>query len=395
MRNVVIAEYLRTAQSRSRPREPERDVFHKLRADDLVAKLLPEILRRAGVDSSEVDDFILGSALGVIEQFTIGGRAPWLLADLDRRTPCKFIDQQCASAMATVHVGAMEIATDNADVVVCAGMEHMTRIPMDGGGAIVNNPRFLEDEALAHLDMKTGFYMGLTAEKLAAQDGITREAMDAWSVRSHNRAEQAQDAGYFKGEILPIDAEQADGTMLTVDRDMAVRKGAVMEGMGDLRTPFKEDGVITPGNASPLNAGAATMMLMAEEEAEKRGVKPLARIKAFSFVGVDPSIMGVGPVDASRKALAKAGLTVDDIDYWEINEAFALVALHAIQELGIEPDRVNVKGGGIAIGHALGATGIRILGTLARTLQEKEARYGCATLCIGGGQGAATIIERI
>lgn len=392
MKEVVIASYLRTAQSRSRPKDPGRDWLHKLRADDMLAKLLPEVLKRAKVDKEEVDDFLVGSALGVGENHTIGGRMPLLLANLSEKTPAKFIDQQCGSAMAGIHIGYMEIATDNADVVLVGGMEHMTRVAMDGG-LTEPNARLFSDE-FEHWDMKTGLYMGYTAEKLADESQISREEMDKWGVRSHQLAAEGQESGFFDDEILPINAEQADGSIMEVKKDQAVRAGTTLEGTAGLRPAFKDDGSITAGNSSPLNAGATSMVLMSKETAEKKGIKPLATIRAIASAGVMPNIMGSGPVPASTKALAKAGLKASDIDYWEINEAFSVVALYAAKELGIEHDRINVHGGAIAIGHPLGATGIRITGTLARILEEKGARYGCATACVGGGQGVATIIER-
>jgi acetyl-CoA C-acetyltransferase len=191
-----------------------------------------------------------------------------------------------------------------------------------------------------------------------------------------------------------VDAEQADGKVLRVDKDQSVRDDATYEGMAELKPAFKKDGVITPGNSSPLNAGAAAMVLMSKETARKKGIKPLATIRSFGFAGVDPTIMGAGPVPASRKALAHAGLKAGDIDFWEINEAFCIVALNCMRELGIAAERINVMGGATAIGHALGSTGIRLMGTLARILNLKGGRYGCANACVGGGQGVAAIIEK-
>jgi acetyl-CoA C-acetyltransferase len=243
--------------------------------------------------------------------------------------------------------------------------------------------------------MATAINMGLTAEKLFTLRGFTKEDMDRWGTRSHQRASKAYKEGFFKDEILPIEAEQEDGKTLVVERDQGVRDDATLEGMKDLKPSFKPDGVITPGNASPLNAAASSMILMSKETAKKKGIQPMATLRSIAFAGVDPTIMGVGPVPASRKALEKAGLQVKDIDYWEINEAFAIVVLNCMKELGIDPDRVNVMGGGAAIGHPLGATGIRLVGTLARILKAKGGRYGLANACVGGGQGVATIIERI
>lgn len=398
LREVVIVGYLRTPQSRSRPNEPERDVFHKLRADDLLARLLPEVLKRSGVAPEEVDDFIVGSAVGVYENWTYGGRYPIFLADLPETIPAKFVDQQCGSSMAGIHIGFLEIAAGFADTVLIGGMEHMTRnygAPLRAKeGAVSPNPRFFHDPAMAHWDYPTLSNMGLTAEKLFTLRDFTKEDMDRWGTRSHNLAEKAQKEGFFKDEILPIEAEQADGSVIVVDRDMSIREGATYEGVKDLKPAFKDGGVITAGNSSPLNAAATALILMAKERAKEKGLKPMATIRSIGFAGVDPTIMGVGPVPASRMALKKAGLEVKDIDYWEINEAFCIVALNCIKELGIDPDRVNVMGGGTAIGHPLGATGNRLVGTLARILALKGGRYGLATACCGGGQGVATIIER-
>jgi acetyl-CoA acyltransferase len=398
MKEVVIAGYLRTAQSRSRPRDPSRDWFCKLRADELLAKLLPEIIQRTGVDAKEIDDFLVGCATGVSEQWTYGGRFPVFLANLPETLPAKFVDQQCGSAMAGIHIGFMEIAMDFADIVLVGGMEHMTRVPMGGTltdrGAIVPNMTLFMDSSYQHWDMMTSMNMGLTAEKLFAKGNFSREDMDQWGVRSHQLAAKALEEGFFDGEIMPIQAEQADGSILPVQTDQAIRADTTLEGISQLRPAFKKDGNITAGNSSPLNAAATSMILMSKDTARKKGIKPLATLRSIGFAGVDPTIMGQGPVPASRMALEKAGLAVSDIDYWEINEAFSIVALNCIKELGIDPDKVNIKGGGIAIGHALGATGIRLTGTLARILELQKGRYGCANACVGGGQGVATIIER-
>jgi acetyl-CoA acyltransferase len=398
MKEVVIAGYLRTAQSRSRPNDPARDWFCQMRSDELLAKLLPELIKRTGIDPKEIDDFLVGSAMGVSEQWTYGGRNPIFLANLPETISAKFVDQQCGSAMAGIHIGFMEIAQEFADIVMVGGMEHMTRVPMGGGtvegGVIQPNMALFMDPSYQHWEMMTAMNMGLTAEKLFAQTDFTKEDMDAWGARSHQLAAKAQADGFFAGEILPIEAVQADGTVMTVDKDQAVRTDATAEGMADLKPAFKKDGVITAGNSSPLNAAATSMILMSKETAQKKGIKPLATIRSIGFAGVDPTIMGIGPVPASQKALKKAGLKASDMDFWEINEAFCIVALNCIKELGLDPDRVNVMGGGTAIGHPLGATGIRLVGTLARILQRKSGRYGCANACCGGGQGVATIIER-
>jgi acetyl-CoA acyltransferase len=398
MRDVVIAGYLRTAQSRSRPNDPARDWFCKMRADELLAKILPEVIKKSGIKAEEIDDFLVGCATGVSEQWTYGGRNPLFLANLPDTIAAKFVDQQCGSAMAGIHIGFMEIAQEFADVVLVGGMEHMTRVPMGGPlidrGAIVPNMTLFMDPKYQHWDMMTAMNMGLTAEKLFAQTDYSKEDMDKWALRSHQRAAKAQEDGFFDEEIMPIEAEQGDGSMMVVDKDQAVRADTTLEGLASLKPAFKKDGVITAGISSPLNAGATSMVLMSKDTAKKKGIKPLATIRSIGFAGVDPTIMGYGPVPASRKALDRAGLKASDIDFWEINEAFAIVALNCIAELGLNPETVNVMGGGTAIGHPLGATGIRLTGTLARILEAKGGRYGCSNACVGGGQGVATIIER-
>jgi acetyl-CoA C-acetyltransferase len=398
MREVVIAGFLRTAQSRSRPNDPPRDWFHKVRSDDLLGKLLPEVIKRTGVKAEEIDDFIVGSAMGVNEQWSYGGRFPIFLANLPQTIAAKSVDQQCGSAMAGIHIGFMEISMGYADTVMIGGMEHMTRVAMGATvsekGPISPNMRLFTDPSYKHWDMMTTMNMGLTAEKLFALSGLTKEDMDRWGVRSHQLAAKAQAEGFFKDEILPVEAEQGDGKKMVVDKDQAVRGDTTLEQLKDLKPAYKPDGVITAGISSPLNAAATSMILMSKETAKKKGIKPLATIRSIGFAGVDPTIMGAGPVPASKKALASAGLQVKDIDYWEINEAFAIVPLYCIKELGINPDKVNVMGGGLAIGHPLGATGVRLVGTLARILEKKGGRYGLANACVGGGQGVATIIER-
>lgn len=399
MNEVVIAGYLRTAQSRSRPNDPGRDWFCKLRADELLAKVLPELVKRTGIAPEDIDDFLVGSALGVSEQWTFGGRMPIFLANFPETISAKFVDQQCGSAMAGLHIGYMEVATGNADVVLAAGMEHMTRVPMGGAtydrGVIAPNVALFMSPEYQKWDFATSMNMGFTAEKLLGQTNFSREDMDKWAVRSHQLAAKAQDEGFFDDEILPVEAEQADGSVMTVKTDQAVRGDTTLEGLASLNPAFKKkDGTVTAGSSSPLNAAATSMILMSKETAKKKGIKPLATIRSIGFAGVDPTIMGHGPVPASQKALDKAGLKASDIDFWEINEAFSIVALNCIDQLGLNPDTVNVMGGGIAIGHPLGATGVRLTGTLARILQAKGGRYGCANACVGGGQGVATIIER-
>jgi acetyl-CoA acetyltransferase family protein len=395
MKEVVIVDYLRTAFSRSRPREAERDSFNCFRGDDLAGFVIEELMKRTKVKPEEIGDVISGCAFQLGENWLYGGRTVSLISKLPLSVPAMGIDRQCASSMSSVHMGTLEIMGDYADIIIAGGFEHMTHLPMGEGVS----PNSKLGRHPSGFDAATAINMGLTAEKLfleaSEKYGITKEDMDKWGLRSHELAANAVDKGFFKGEILPLEATMADGTKKTLTSDEAIRRGGTLESMAQLKPAFKRKGVITPGNSSPLNAGAAYLMLMSKEKAAQYGLKPLARIVSMGWAAVDPSVMGKGPVPASQKALAKAGLKVSDIDYWEINEAFAIVALWAIKELGIDPEKVNVMGGATAIGHPLGASGTRLVGTVARILQEKKGRYGLASLCVGGGQGATTIVERL
>jgi acetyl-CoA acyltransferase len=399
MRNVVIAGYLRTAQSRSKPTDPAKDWFGGMRADELLAKVLPELVKRTGIDAGEIDDFIVGCAQPVGEQVTFGGRYPIFQSNFPETIPAKLLDQQCGSSMAAIHMGFLEIATDNADIVMVGGMENMTRVPMGGptndAGLAAPNLALFSAPEYRHWEMMTTMSMGLTAQRLLDQTDFTREDMDKWALRSHQLAAKAAEEGFFEQEILPIEVEQPDGSIMIVNQDQSVRGDTTLEALAGLRPAFHEGHQITAGNSSPVNAAASGMILMSEEAAKAKGITQLAFIRSIGFAGVNPTIMGVGPVPASRKALRKAGLDVRDVDFWEINEAFCIVALNCIKEMGIDPDKVNVMGGGTAIGHPMGATGIRLVGTLARVLQERGGTYGCANACVGGGQGVATLIERI
>ncbi|MGQ9460219.1 MAG: acetyl-CoA C-acetyltransferase [Candidatus Bathyarchaeaceae archaeon] len=399
MREVVIVDYLRSAFSRSRPREPERDKFNSLRMDHAAAMLIEKIVERNKVNPLDIGEVQVASAFGVWEQWTYGGRSVVLLAHLPVEVPAVFVDKQCGSSMTAAHVGAMEIMTGHADITIACGMEHMTHVPMGADNQWINPPMDLvtEDEYKEY-EMETGFVMGLTAEKLfkeaAEKHGVTKEDMDKWALRSHQLAAKAQQEGFFKDEILPIEVTLPDGSKEVIDKDLSVRADTSLEAIQSLPPAFKEGGVITAGNSSPLNAGASCVMLASKEKAKKLGLTPLATVRGLGWAAVPPAVMGKGPVPASRMALKHAGLEVKDIDFWEINEAFCIVTLWAIKELGINPEKVNVKGGATAIGHPLGASGARLLGTLARILNVEDGRYGLATACIGGGQGVATVIER-
>jgi len=397
MEEAVIVSYLRTPFSRARPREPERDVFNSLRMDDLAARLVQEMIKQTKINPAEIGDVLTGTAMPVLEQWLYGGKSINFLAKLPFNVAAQGIDRQCVSSMSTIHQGAMEIILGYSDIVISCGIEHMTHIPTLGGGErqvpVEPNPRFVTEE-FKEVDIMTTMNMGLTAEKLLSQTTFTREDMDKWAMKSHQMAAKAVQEGYFKGEIMPVEAVQADGTKKVFDTDLSIRGNTTMEALAQLKPSFKPDGQVTPGNSSPLNAGASAMMLMSKKKAQKCNLKPLAKIISMGWAGVDPTVMGKGPVPSSRMALKHAGLEAKDIDFWEINEAFVIVALYAMRELGIDPEKVNVKGGATAIGHPLGASGTRLVGTVARILNVEKGKYGLATACVGGGQGAATILER-
>jgi acetyl-CoA C-acetyltransferase len=330
-----------------------------------------------------------------------------------------FVDRQCGSAGSGMHVGIMEIMTGYSKICLAGGVEHMTRVDMQNPhvnpnlGMVNKKSKWYRPQ----YDIMTTINMLQTAQKLYEEEipNFTKEDMDKFGVRSHNLTVDNHEAGWFKGEIIGIEAH-AEGNLeepMVVDKDLAARKSTLesVAGLRRLSKPFyleknggragyKEregtsEGVITAGNSSPLNAGATTCLLMEAEEAKKRGLEPLAKIVSLGWAGVDPSVMGRGPVPATEMALKHAGLTADDIDYWEINEAFCIVALNCMKHFNIPEEKVNVMGGSTAIGHPLGATMIRLPGTLARILKDKKAKYGMANACVGGGQGVATLIENI
>ncbi len=409
---VYIVDFMRSAFSRSRPKQPERDVFNKIDMPAVAAMLVKEMISRTGIDPKEIGDIITGCTMQMKENWLYGGRVVPLLAELPVEVPSQGSERVCISGMSAMHQCAMEIALGYSDITIACGIEHMTHLPMqmDLNPHIGVSPTLMSrGDLIQKYDLMTAMSMGLTAEKLFAKYkdelGWTKRDLDEWGVRSHQRAAQALKEGWFRngegyptkreGEILPIEVELADGSKKVIDVDQSIRPDTTLEAVEKLPPAFRPDGVITAGNASPLNAGATAIMLMNKKKMQEYGLEPMAKIVSLGWAGVDPSVMGEGPVPASRKALKHAGLEVKDIDYWEVNEAFAVVTLFAIKKLGLDPDRVNIKGGAIAIGHPLAASGIRITGTLARILNVEGAKYGCATLCGGGGQGGATIIENV
>lgn len=393
LREVFVVDYLRTPFSKSKPSEPERDVYNSVRMDQALALLIKKLIERDAVNPEEIGDVITGCSFQVGENWLYGGRHPVLLAGLPVTVPAVAMERACASSMNAAALGAMEIMTGNSEVVLVGGMEHMTHVPMSNNPCVVPSMRLLASPEYARYQMGAGYVMGLTAEKLAEESGISREEMDLFAVGSHAKASKALDEGWFKGELMEMKVDLG-GEEKVIDADQSIRRETSMEQLRKLQPAFKEGGIVTAGNSAPLNAGASAVLLMSGDKVKECSLKPLARILSFGWAGVDPSVMGKGPVPASRRALANSGLGVDEVDLWEVNEAFAVVALYTIKELRLDPNRVNVHGGAIAIGHPLGASGARLVGTLARQLQQTGKEYGMATLCVGGGQGFSILMQK-
>ena len=394
-RDVVIVDYLRSPFSKASFKAPEKDLLNAYHMDEVLGMLWKEIVKRTKIDPKIIDEAVVGVARPVLENFTFGGKYPTFFADLPVEMAAQQVDQQCGSSLDGLRTGVMAISEGFADVVLCAGMEHMTHIPLGGANPSVKiSPKLSADPRYKQYDIDFSRNMGFTAQKLQELAGFSREQMDKWSLRSHQLAAKAQKEGFFKEEILPVEITLPSGSKQMYDYDACVRPDTTMETLLQLKPAYKPDGSITAGNSSPLNAGATSMLIMSCDKAKKLGMKPIASFVSFGVAGVDPTIMGSGPVPASRKALEYAGMKAKDIDFWEINEAFSVVALYCMRELGIAEEKVNVKGGAVAIGHPLGATGLRLVGTLARILKMEGGKYGLATQCCGGGQGVSAIIRK-
>jgi len=393
MKDVYITYYKRTPFSRAKPDNPSRDVYNGVSMDVLFSKLIKDSLN-TGITPEEIGDVITGCAIQAGENWTYGGRHQVLLSELPLSVPSMSIDRACSSSLNAITIGTMEIQTGNSDIVLAGGMEHMTHVPLYNDPYIKYNSELMENPKYSKYDMDVSYHVGLTAEKLAQINNISREEMDKFSYDSQRLTARSIEEGYFRDEILPVTVTY-EGNTKTVDTDQTPRPDTTLEQMRQLKPAFKENGRVTAGNSPPLTSGSSLLMLMSGEKMKEYGLKPLARVIDYAAAGVDPTIMGHGPVPATEKLLKKNNLSTDDIDYWEINEAFAVVALNAMKHLNIDRKRVNIHGGSIAIGHPLGATGARIAGTLARTLQEKKADMGVATLCVGGGQGYSLLIERV
>ncbi|ADX81666.1 acetyl-CoA C-acetyltransferase [Saccharolobus islandicus] len=394
LEDVYLVDYARTAFTRFSRKDYQKDPFYNIRPEELAGMVINRLIEKNGIKAEEIDEVITGCALQVGEQWAFGGRHEIFAARLPYNIPTMAVDRQCASSLTTVSIGAMEISTGMADIVLAGGVEKLSRTPMFDNPHIEVNTKFLTDSKYIEYDLTTGYVMGLTAEKLAEEARIKREEMDRWSLRSHQLAWKAIQEGYFKDEVLPIEVE-VEGKKSVVNVDQSVRPDTSIEKLSQLPPAFKPNGTITAGNSAPLNSGASYVLLMSKNALKKYGLTPMAKIRSFGFAGVPPAVMGKGPVPASKKALEKANLSTRKIDLWEINEAFAVVVLYAIKQLELDESTVNKKGGAIAIGHPLGATGARLVGTLARQLIIEGKDYGVATLCVGGGQGGAIVLERV
>ena len=390
MTNVVIASAARTAVGSF------NGAFANTPAHDLGAASIRAVLERAGVDAADVSETILGQVLTAAQ-----GQNPARQAHINAGLPIESaawgLNQVCGSGLRAVALGAQHIQLGDSEVVVAGGQESMslsTHAAHLRAGQKMGDMKFVDTMIKDGLwDAFNNYHMGTTAENVATQWQITREQQDEFAVASQNKAEAAQKAGKFDDEVVPftVKTRKCD---IVVDKDEYIRHGATIEAMAKLRPAFSKEGTVTAGNASGLNDGAAVTLLMSAENAEKRGIEPLARIVSYATAGLDPKIMGVGPIYASRKALAKAGWKVEDLDLVEANEAFAAQACAVNKDMGWDPSIVNVNGGAIAIGHPIGASGARVLNTLLFEMKRRNAKKGLATLCIGGGMGVALCVER-
>ncbi|KQX85024.1 thiolase family protein [Variovorax sp. Root473] len=372
-----------SAYARSPFHFAKKGALAEVRPDTLAAGVVQGLLQRTDLDPALLEDIILGCAYPEASQGNNLARIVGLLAGLPHEVGGMTVNRFCGSSMQAVHIAAAQIEAGMGDAFLCVGVESMTMVPQ-GGFNFSPSP-----ELLANTDAYIS--MGETAENVAQRWNVSRADQEALAVESHRKATEARAQGRLAGEIVPV--RLASGEV--IDADGCIRPSTSAEALANLKPAFRADGVVTAGTSSPLTDGAAVVLVTSDAFAAKHGLKPLARIRSFATVGVDPAVMGIGPIPATRKALARAGLSVADLDVVEINEAFSSQALACIRDLGLDPATVNLDGGGLAIGHPLGATGARITGKAASLLARENGRYALATQCIGGGQGIATILERV
>jgi acetyl-CoA acyltransferase len=386
-RDAVIVDGIRTPMARSK-----EGAFRNVRAEELSARLIDILVERnPSVKAEEMEDVIWGCVNQTLEQGWNIARNAVLMSVLPHSTCGQTVNRLCGSSMSALHTAATAIQSDNGDQFIVGGVEHMGHVPMTHG--LIPNPK-----ASKHI-AKASWMMGVTAEVLAKMHGISRELQDEFAVRSHKLADQARSSGGFKNEIVPIEGHNGQGFKTLMEHDETIRAETTMESLAQLRPVFDPaNGTVTAGTSSQISDGASAMLLVSAERARSLNLKIRARVRSMACAGVDPSIMGYGPVPASQKALRKAGLTINDIDCVELNEAFAAQSLPVLKDLellDVVDNKVNLKGGAIALGHPLGCSGTRITTTLLNNMEEKDVDLGLATMCIGLGQGIATVLERV
>ncbi|PAV26279.1 acetyl-CoA acyltransferase [Tamilnaduibacter salinus] len=386
-RDVVVVDCVRTPMGRAK-----NGCFRNVRAETLSATLVDALFdRNPKLDPSEVEDVIWGCVNQTKEQGMNVARQISLMTRIPHESAAQTVNRLCGSSMTAAHTAAQAIETNNGDVFIIGGVEHMGHIPMTSG--------FDHNPAASKYTAKASNMMGLTAEMLAKMHGITREQQDEFGARSHHRAAEAREAGKFDNEIVPVEGHDENGFKVLVEQDETIRPETTVESLSQLKPAFDpKQGTVTAGTSSQLTDGASAMILMSAERAEALGLKPIAKIRSMAVAGVDPAIMGYGPVPATKKALKRAGLKVEDIDFWELNEAFAgqsLPVLKDLKLLDVMDEKVNLNGGAIALGHPLGCSGARISTTLLNVMQDKGGKLGVSTMCIGSGQGVATVWERL
>lgn len=392
MRDVVIVSAART------PIGSFGGSLKNVPTRTLGAVAVKEAIKRAGINPDQVDEVVLGCVLqGALGQNI--ARQIAMDAGIPKEVPAMTLNKVCGSGLRAVSLAAQMIKAGDADIVVAGGAENMSMaayaMPAARWGARMNNTKMVDMMVNDGLwDAFNDYHMGITAENVAEQWGLTREQLDEFSVASQNKAEAAIKAGKFKEEIVPVEIPQRKGDPVIFDTDEHPKFGSSMEKVAKLKPAFKKDGIVTAANASGINDAGAAVIVMSKEKADELGIKPMCAIKSYASAGVDPSIMGVGPVPSSKKALEKAGLKVEDLDLIEANEAFAAQSLAVGKDLGFDTEKLNVNGGAIALGHPIGASGCRILITLIHEMARRDAKTGLATLCIGGGQGTAIVVER-
>jgi acetyl-CoA acyltransferase len=383
--NIVIVDAVRSAVGRA-----HKGTLAQTRPDELAGQVVAALMaRNPGVKASEVEELILGCAMPEGEQGLNVARTVGLLGGLPVDSSAQTINRFCSSGLQAIALAAGAISTGNYDVVVAGGVESMTMVPMTGN-KLSASPEAMRRVASVYTPM------GITAENVAKKFGITRKEQDEFSVKSQQKAAAAVKAGVFEQEIVPVKATRyVDGKHVDVEfkRDELVRGDTTLEGLGALKPSFSKDGSVTPGNASPLSDGAAAALVMSKYKADSLGVKPLGFFRAFTTTGVDPALMGIGPISAVQKLLKKTGLTLRDIDIIELNEAFASQAVYVQRTLAIDPAKLNIHGGAIALGHPLGCTGAKLTATALHELRRRGGRYAIVTMCIGGGMGAAGLLE--